>query len=100
MPISSYGRLLRGEHGHSHLEFFEGAPTAARILVFAVAVGSYFAVLGLLTWLLPDVMTQGILGEVIPRILAVAAAALVLMSSERLLAREAQTTERPAEEAG
>lgn len=100
MPISSYGRLLRGEDGHSHLEFFEGVPTAARILVFAVAVGSYFAVLGLLTWLLPDVMTQGILGEVIPRILAVAAAALVFMSSERLMAREAQTTERPAEEAG
>lgn len=100
MPISSYGRLLRGEDGHSHLEFFEGVPTAARILVFAVAVGSYFAVLGLLTWLLPNVMTQGILGEVIPRILAVAAAALVFMSSERLMAREAQTTERPAEEAG
>lgn len=100
MPIKSFVGLVRGERDHSRPEFFEGVATPARILVFVAAVVAYFSVSALCTWLLPDVITRDLLGEVIPRIIAVASAALVFMTSERLLAHTVEATEHPSGGAG
>lgn len=100
MPIKPYLQLVRGERGRTRPEFFEGVPLAGKILVFAAAVVTYFAVSALFTWLLPTSVTQDFLGEVIPRMPAVVSAALVFVTGERFLAHPAETTEHPAEGAG
>lgn len=100
MPIKSSARLVRGEREHSRPEFFEGVPAVGKVLVFAAAVVTYFAVSALFTWLLPNAVTQDFLGEVIPRLLAVVSAALMFVAGERFLAHTVKATEHPAEGAG
>lgn len=100
MPMKSHVQLVRGEREHARPEFFEGVPAVGKVLVFAAAVVTYFAVSALFTWLLPNAVTQDFLGEVIPRLLAVVSAALMFVAGERFLAHTVKATEHPAEGAG